>query len=745
MALVLLASLTIAKKSFAKYVMQDTLAIGIYLDKTPPIISVASDGRTESFQELSDDTIKKKADVTIHTSDNVQIKQNLYQYHLSDPNFAEAETQEFENGKVFSEEGFYKIITVDTSGNQTEIIILLDKSVPDVCVEYFKRGEASLLKQTVATTKSFTMQNVQNGIEENIAENEKNSNEIVNEIIQETEETLEDIEEVIQVPIQNEEVIETVEFAEMQEAEETQEIKKTEIIEDEIMLMSVEDMYVGNETEFRNALAMQTSVIHIRQSIDFSAPIYINYAVTIVNEGLTNSLRYANNGSFIIVQNGGSLTINGMIVDTNSFGRDGIIAIDIQSGGYVTFVNSSIVDAGLRNTGILVNQNASLLLWSCEILRCGYGINLQMNGNLYFATQEGRSNNFYANATAIFVDNFYGTCNFNQNISMHDNTDYGIHIAGSIGNINISAGNYYQNTYCIRASDIKNSTVTISGGSYYSNGWAIWVGGNVNLTGGLIYNNYYGVFLHEIYNGCFRMTGGNIYSNTSSAIYHKKTNDGGCTITGGSISGEIYLQANNNYVNTNSSYPTLTITPSSYYFKRKLVRTTNNSTANSEISKVTVTPKDSWYKYADNEYIVLWNGGNVIVRYKDYSGNILKQETLNGTIGNKYSITPPDILGYDVISIPANATGFYTKQDIFVDFKYDLVNVAKVTFEDLLSGVTSAKYWYHANAEEFTGEGIDFVNGSVFENYGYYKVVVRNGVGLEKEVKFVLNKNSLIR
>ena len=45
-------------------------------------------------------------------------------------------------------------------------------------------------------------------------------------------------------------------------------------------------------------------------------------------------------------------------------------------------------------------------------------------------------------------------------------------------------------------------------------------------------------------------------------------------ILGGSISGDVYLANYDNYVNTNSSYPTFTVTPSDYHFKRKLVKTT---------------------------------------------------------------------------------------------------------------------------------------------------------------------------
>lgn len=412
-ALFLLVSFANVKEVFAKYVMQDTLAIGIYLDKTPPIIDVMSDGTTESFQNFANDIVKKKQDVIIHTSDNVQIKQNLYQYHPSRPNFDEVERQEFENGKVFSEEGYYKIMAIDTSGNQTEIVVLLDKSAPEILVQYFKKGQASLVKQTVGVQKNFLAENILNSIEENNDEIQENVNEIVVENIQEIEpseeneqeiaeeevaggriqeigkqETIqEDTEKMTKVEVTEEkiqeaeaseeiaeEIIENNEIIEenlVVETEELQETEELEITEDEIMLTAIGDMYVGNEAEFRNALEMQASVIRVRQSIDFTSPIYINYAVTIVNEGITNSLRYGNGGSFIVVQKGGSLLLSGMIVDTHSSGVGGMIGINIQQGGYVTFINSSIVDGGLANTGILINGGGSLLLWSCEIVRCG--------------------------------------------------------------------------------------------------------------------------------------------------------------------------------------------------------------------------------------------------------------------------------------------------------------------------------------------------------------------------------------
>jgi len=183
-----------------------------------------------------------------------------------------------------------------------------------------------------------------------------------------------------------------------------------------------------------------------------------------------------------------------------------------------------------------------------------------------------------------------------------------------------------------------------------------------------------------------------------------------------------------------------------YFFKRKLVKTASNSCANTELEKVTLTKNADWYKYVnDDEYIIVWRGCNVKIKYKDYFGNTLSEEMITGNLGERYETTPKNIDGYDVISVPTNSSGTYTEQDITVEYKYDLKNVAKVTFEDLLSGVVSAKYWYNDNNNQFSGNGTDFTNGTVFERYGNYKVVVVNSVGLEKELTFTLNKDSLVR
>ncbi len=102
--------------------------------------------------------------------------------------------------------------------------------------------------------------------------------------------------------------------------------------ESDIMIMSARagEIFVGNETEFRNGLAMQASTIRIRDSINFTSPIIIDYPTTIVREGQENSLRYYGSGNFIVVRNTGSLVLDGVVVDTNSSGNVGITAVNIE-------------------------------------------------------------------------------------------------------------------------------------------------------------------------------------------------------------------------------------------------------------------------------------------------------------------------------------------------------------------------------------------------------------------------------
>lgn len=360
----LIFAMIFSQKAYAKYIMSDNLEMRVYIDKTPPIINVITNLEKESFPTTDlENIIKRTTDVIVNTTDNIAIKENEYYYNPSNKDFDGISSNKFDNDKQLDKEGYYKIVATDTSGNKTEIIILLDKSAPEVRVQYFKKGEAQSVlqnstreKQVAAIRKYLSSQevvNTDNTVENSIIENSIGEN-VVNEeikenIISDDTENTEEIKETTKEIIENTEEIteqnETIEDTNISN-EPIEEFKPMLQSESDIMVMSARagDIYVGNETDFRNALNMQASTIHIGTSIDFSAPITINYPVTIVRESDSNAIRYGNGGSFITVQAGGSLILDGVVVDTNSSGNGGMIAINIQAGGAVTFVNSSIVD-----------------------------------------------------------------------------------------------------------------------------------------------------------------------------------------------------------------------------------------------------------------------------------------------------------------------------------------------------------------------------------------------------------------
>lgn len=692
----LLFCLAFSQYSFAKYVINEQAELKVYIDKTPPTINIKSANNEQKFSVTDLDTvIKENSEIAVSTTDNIQIDYNEYYYNSVNKNFSDKEATKFDSGTVFSEDGYYKISTIDTSGNKTEIIILIDKTPPDVQVNYFKKGE------DVAKTEIITA----------VAEKRK---------------------------LASEEIINTDEI-------ENKENQTSETVGTNLMsARALANVY--NESDLINAINNKMSDIFVWTSININTSLSINYNVTIHPATNENALRFNGYGNFFNVKSGGTLNLTSMVVDTNSLSKNrGTTAINVESGGKVVFRENSIVDGGSGNKGIVINGGGTALMYSCHIANCNKGIIVKNNGILSFGNLgDSRNSEFWSNTTAISFESFSGTCNFNQsNIRIRNNTN-GIIIESSTGKVNISTGQIYSNSSNGIVS--KSGTLNISGGNIYSNGTGINFGANaLNISGGSIYNNSTGILLNSNYVGKMTISNGSIYSNTQYAINHSQNTDGSCTILGGNISGKIYLGQNDNYVNTNDKYPTLSITPSTYFFKRKLVKTNNNEFANSEISKVTMTPNSSWYKYVDEEYIVVWKGCNVKINYVDYFGNIITSEFINGNLGDKYESVTKEIEGYDLIEIPSNATGIFTEQDVIVQYKYDLKNIAKVTFEDLLSGVSSAKYWYNSTAETFTGDGLEFENNAIFEDYGFYKVEVINDVGLKRELIFSLNKDSLKR
>lgn len=144
---ILLTGILTMRMTFAKYVIEDKKQMSVYIDKTPPIINVTSGEKQESFPKTQTEVIKKTDNVMLDTSDNIQIDHNEIYYNPTDNNFDGKTPENFDNEKELTNEGYYKVVAEDTSGNQTEIIILIDKSAPEVTVQFYKKNQVGILEK----------------------------------------------------------------------------------------------------------------------------------------------------------------------------------------------------------------------------------------------------------------------------------------------------------------------------------------------------------------------------------------------------------------------------------------------------------------------------------------------------------------------------------------------------------------------------------------------------------------------
>ncbi len=254
--------------AYAKYIMNDVVSMDVYIDKTAPIIQIESNHNNGSYDKTNlEDVIKNNCEVTVKTTDNIKIKESKYIYNPKSNDFNNIPAQKFETGKELVEDGYYKISAIDTSGNKTEIIVLIDKTAPTVNVQFFKKGE-------VASNIKVMQVGV---VKKNLA---------------------------------SAEVIESMEAVKEQSVSTS--------IQTTAINASIE---VFNENDLRNAINNQYTDIIIRNSINVASPLYINHNVKIRPISDDNALRYSGTGSFITVQNGGTLTLDAIVIDTRGFGR----------------------------------------------------------------------------------------------------------------------------------------------------------------------------------------------------------------------------------------------------------------------------------------------------------------------------------------------------------------------------------------------------------------------------------------
>ena len=323
------------------------------------------------------------------------------------------------------------------------------------------------------------------------------------------------------------------------------------------------------------------------------------------------------------------------------------------------------------------------------------------------------------------------------------------------GNLKLTGGALGNGVIGIDNSGICN----MSGGQITGYSWGVRNSSTFNMSGGNINNNStYGIVNQNSNSiiGQLYITGGNIIGNTNYDIYHEKSDtDGAGAVYGGlrierndTVNSSIYLATYNNYIYVGSSTPQInSITLGDVHLERQVIRAASTTNASTMVNKINVKNKGNYYCKANAEghssYVVLWTNYTITTYYKTDKGTTLDSSTETYAYKDSYMTSANSFEGYVLKTIPSNASGIVTG-NISVTYIYeDDRNIAVVNYEDLLSGVQSAVYWYNANSDSFDGNGESFEDGKVFEDYGFYKVTVTNGVGLTKTMTFVLDKNSV--
>lgn len=70
-------------------------------------------------------------------------------------------------------------------------------------------------------------------------------------------------------------------------------------------------------------------------------------------------------------------------------------------------------------------------------------------------------------------------------------------------------------------------------------------------------------------------------------------------------------------------------------------------------------------------YIDAVQGANITVKYEDKSGNKLAENSiLTGNVGEEYSSSEKEILGYTLTEIPTNAQGEFSLEEQTVTYIY---------------------------------------------------------------------------
>lgn len=126
-------------------------------------------------------------------------------------------------------------------------------------------------------------------------------------------------------------------------------------------------------------------------------------------------------------------------------------------------------------------------------------------------------------------------------------------------------------------------------------------------------------------------------------------------------------------------------------------------------------------------------GGSIVVRYEDKDGNIIKEEVINGQIGDEFEIEKPNIPGYKVDKVVGEEKGHIDEDVKVIKVVYDPIKnneglessvIAKyvdengntIHFDNLYSGQVGSQYT--TNSETIKGYKLVKIEGNQKGVYG---------------------------
>ena len=311
---------------------------------------------------------------------------------------------------------------------------------------------------------NIEVQNIVNEIENIVCSNNVlDENTIINEVSENIEN-----EEEYENAISDEKIEDDIENGEVEINENFDFEYDEENVIDTVSTLAT-NAVVGNEDGFRNGFYNSEEVI-TTNNIYLTSTYSLNHFLKI-SALASNGLQLAS-GCNIVVENGGVLVLNAMVVDGRLFGaNDGKSCITVKSGGKLMLTGHSIIDGGVKNWGINVESGGELLIESCQISYCYRGIVLQ--GSSYCDFASSTVANTYGN-TGKSIDITYNECGIYCG-GAYKGTLIVNHILRDTEKVN-----FEYNSYAIFTEDHSGNIQIVNARLVY-NKYAIYVYGSIKI------------------------------------------------------------------------------------------------------------------------------------------------------------------------------------------------------------------------------------------------------------------------